>query len=115
MKARKRFWRVSPEGRLTTKRASRPFTLSASFVRSALRRDFGAIGNRVLYNLCAQNPRHSLPEAIGAKVLLIGRTYAAAIERRKNVDPKRAQRDFYPQDVVPVIRRSKIDQWFDAV
>jgi hypothetical protein len=83
-------------------------------VRAALRHDFDAIGNKVLYDLCTKHPRHRVPEAIGAKLLLIGRTYAAAIERRKNADPKRALRDFYRQDVVPVIRRSNIDQWFEA-
>lgn len=40
------------------------------------------LGNQVLYDVCRQNPDHTDEQAIIAKILLIGRTYAAAIERR---------------------------------
>ena len=41
------------------------------------------LGNSVLYNLCENNFDHSSDEKIIAKVWLIGRVYAAAIERRR--------------------------------
>jgi hypothetical protein len=42
------------------------------------------LGNQVLYSLCQDHPGHDHGDAIVAKVWLIGRSYAAAIERRKN-------------------------------
>jgi hypothetical protein len=38
-------------------------------------------GNEILYSMCRQNPFHDKPEIVTAKVWLIGRSYAAAIER----------------------------------
>jgi hypothetical protein len=40
--------------------------------------------NRVLYDLCRAYPAHNAESVVIAKMLLIGRTYSAAIERRKN-------------------------------
>ena len=42
------------------------------------------VGNEVLYELCTKHPRHAEIPAVIAKVWLIGRSYAAAIERRRN-------------------------------
>ena len=39
------------------------------------------LGNEMLYQLCRDYPDHKAPEVITAKVWLIGRSYAAAIER----------------------------------
>jgi hypothetical protein len=41
------------------------------------------LGNQVLYSLCQAHPRHDHSDAIVAKVWLIGRSYAAAIERER--------------------------------
>ena len=42
------------------------------------------VGNKVLYDLCRERPLHTDTQAVLAKIWLIGRAYAAAIERRKN-------------------------------
>jgi hypothetical protein len=41
-----------------------------------------ALGNSILYKMCSDYPRHDDIEQIRAKIWLIGRSYAAAIERR---------------------------------
>ncbi len=66
------------------------------------------LGNKVLYDLCSRHPAHRTDEEIIAKVWLIGRSYAAAIERRKN--KKDSSDDFYEEIVAPRIRQSKIDE-----
>ena len=43
------------------------------------------LANKTLYDLCSKHPNHKNNEEIIAKVWIIGRTYAAAIERRKEV------------------------------
>ena len=40
------------------------------------------LGNNILYKMCSDHPNHTDPEEIRAKIWLIGRSYAAAIERR---------------------------------
>lgn len=69
------------------------------------------LGNAALYELCARYPLHTDPREVIAKVWLIGRTYAAAIERR---DAGRAGSetlgdDFYIEDVGPRIVESDLD------
>ena len=55
--------------------------------------------NQFLYNLCAENPRHNDVDIIVGKLWIIGRCYAAAIERRRtNTDFKG---DFYYDIVAP--------------
>lgn len=67
------------------------------------------VGNEVLYKLCRTRPNHSNHEDVIAKVWLIGRSYAAAIERRKNkVD---LNDNFYVDTVAPAIAQSSIDSW----
>ena len=41
------------------------------------------LGNNILYKMCSDHPNHINDEEIRAKIWLIGRSYAAAIERRK--------------------------------
>jgi hypothetical protein len=67
------------------------------------------LGNQVLYSLCQNHPKHDLGEAIIAKVWLIGRSYAAAIERRKNAEE--TSDDFYEITVVDKIKKSNLDNW----
>jgi len=64
------------------------------------------LGNQVLYNLCQDYPRHDRGEEIIAKVWLIGRSYAAAIERhKKNVAI--TSDDFYETTVVKALKNNK--------
>lgn len=66
-------------------------------------------GNRILYDMCTKYPYHNKLDQIVAKVWLIGRSYAVAIERRKNA--KKTNDDFYTKIVGPEIFDSGIDQW----
>ncbi len=71
------------------------------------------LGNKMLYRLCQDYPDHKSPEVITAKIWLIGRSYAAAIERgrKKEQDVD----SFYESRVVPKIQRSHLDQHLDEV
>lgn len=64
-------------------------------------------GNGVLYKLCAENFYHIKDEKILAKVWLIGRAYAAAIERRRIKEANND--DFYIDKVVPAFKNSELD------
>ncbi len=55
--------------------------------------------NKILYDLCKYNPRHDDEHVIVAKVWLIGRSYAAAIERGR--DSSGSSEDFYYDVVAP--------------
>ena len=86
--------------------------ITRAFVESALRRQsVWDLGNEVLYRLCREHPGHRSEDAIVAKVWLIGRAYAAAIERRRDTETAKGD-DFYFKQVGPTIRRSNIDRWF---
>jgi hypothetical protein len=67
--------------------------------------------NRVLYDLCRKTPDHTAAEGVLAKILLIGRAYAAAIERRRNKDDNHFNEDFYVDTVAPAILASDVDTW----
>jgi hypothetical protein len=67
------------------------------------------VGNDVLYDLCCTRPGHAKAEDVIAKIWLIGRSYAAAIERRKG--KSEANDDFYVDVVAPMIVNSQIDTW----
>ena len=71
------------------------------------------LGNKFLYELCAEYPDHKQDNVIIAKAWLIGRAYAAALERRKKVDAKGDA--FYVGKLAPQIRNSEIDDWFGAL
>jgi hypothetical protein len=70
------------------------------------------LGNSVLYDLCRNHFTHKNDSEIIAKIWLIGRSYAAAIERRKNKD-QNINDDFYITTVAPKIRKSGIDIWIE--
>lgn len=70
------------------------------------------LANKVLYDLCSKHPFHNKDDEIIAKVWLIGRSYSAAIERRKNKREGSNGGGFYEKEVGPKIRRSEIDKWF---
>src|ERR1700730_17268977 len=81
-------------------------------VDRAKKRSPWALGNEVLYDLCREHPLHTKTEVVIAKMLLIGRVYAAAIERRKP-DLSKPSDDFYVQRVAPSIIGSSLDAWIE--
>ena len=52
-------------------------------------------GNDILYEMCRNYPEHKRADVIVGKLWLIGRAYAAAIERRKDPKEEKATDDFY--------------------
>src|SRR5438045_4112181 len=81
-------------------------------VDRAKKRSPWSLGNEVLYDLCREHPLHTTKEVVIAKILLIGRVYAAAIERRRP-DLSSPSDDFYLQRVVPGIIGSPLDSWIN--
>jgi len=73
------------------------------------------LGNQVLYDLCSEHPFHKTQQEILAKVWLIGRTYAAALERRKNKDLDATGDLFYEDKAAPEIMASPIDAWLELL
>jgi len=70
-------------------------------------------GNSIHYELCNENFEHKDSDKIIAKVWLIGRSYAAAIERRKNkID---INDNFYINSVAPAFQNSKLDNSLNAI
>jgi len=65
--------------------------------------------NTVLYEYCAGHPHHTETSQVLAKIVLIGRSYSAALERRKGRKP--ISGDFYIDHAVPAIVESGLDQW----
>ena len=69
------------------------------------------LGNEVLYSLCADYPAHTEPEVIVAKLWLIGRAYAAPIERGRPMPGGLKNEGFYTGRVVPMVLSSPVDSW----
>ena len=67
-------------------------------IDKAKKREGLDIGNDVLYQMCEKYPSHTNEEEIIGKIWLIGRSYAAAIERAK-------QPVSYPKHVGPIIKK----------
>lgn len=61
--------------------------------------------------MCSRLPLHKNDDEILAKILLIGRSYAAAIERRRSKKNGQSNSQFYLEHVAPSIRKSSIDLW----
>jgi len=71
------------------------------------------LGNKMLYQLCRNYPDHKAPEVIVAKVWLIGRSYAAGIERGRK---RKGDGDsFYESMVAPKIQASYLDEYLGRV
>lgn len=81
-------------------------------IEKSRQRNVWTLGKQVLYDLCAEYPDHTKDEEIIAKIWLIGRSHAAAVERRrKSKDREHVPSDvFYRDFVAPAIRQSKIDE-----
>ena len=69
--------------------------------------------NSVLYDLCRKHPAHIDTGEVLAKIMLIGRSHAAAIERRRTKTRKQKNDRFYLSTVAPKIMQSHIDVWLD--
>ncbi len=83
--------------------------LSPAEIRAVKGQSVWDFPNKVLYDLCEQHPRHTRDDEIIAKIWLIGRSYAASIERRRNA--KYTGDGFYDGEVAPALRTSGIDGW----
>lgn len=88
--------------------------ITIKFVRRAIADGTWDLGNQSLYDLCRKHPDHRRDDEVLAKVWLIGRSYAASIERRRNARDTLGD-DFYRDVVAPTIRRSGIDRWFASL
>ena len=81
--------------------------ITKSDIEAARENSVWELGNRTLYDLCRNHPEHKKIAEIIAKVWLIGRSYAASIERRRNAD--QFGDGFYEATVAPTIKESGID------
>ncbi|WP_144030686.1 hypothetical protein [Bradyrhizobium japonicum] len=70
-----------------------------------------SLTNEILYRLCREHPYHTDEQVILAKLNIIGRVYATAIERRKVVSPGETNDKFYLERVAPAIMKSGLDKW----
>ena len=87
--------------------------LTAAFIETACSSSPWDLGNEVLYSLCRKHPTHTNHAAVIAKVWLIGRSYAASIERGR--DKPEENDDFYVDRVAPEVAASAIDQWLQQL
>lgn len=81
-------------------------------IDEALASTMDNLGNDVLYRLCSEHPHHKEDQSVFAKIWLIGRAYAAAIERRKEI-VKGLEGDNFFKNAVSQIKSSDIDRWFE--
>jgi len=83
--------------------------LSLSQIDKAMQNNVWHFSNEILYNMCKENFEHKKDEHILAKILFIGRIYAAAIERRKTKNND-INDNFYIDTVAPKFKESNIDE-----
>lgn len=79
-----------------------------SMLKTAKEPNAWDFANSILYKLCSDNPNHKNNDTILAKIWLIGRSYAAAIERRKKSEDD-INDDFYIKKVVPRLKDKNLD------
>ena len=81
------------------------------------------ISNQILYNMCQQYPSNKDHQSILAKTLIIGRTYAVTIERRRvkndiessHPAAKIINDDFYVNHVVPIFQGLELDHYINEI
>ncbi len=75
-----------------------------------------SFSDRILYRMCEEKPEHKEEDVVKGKILLIGRTYAAAIERRKDIGNYKGD-DFYNDVVGPKMKKigEKLDVRLDKL
>jgi len=71
------------------------------------------LGNRILYNMVNQYPGNKDYNQIVAKMWIIGRTYAAAVERRPNKEETPGE--FYYDYVAPTIANGRLDRMIKRI
>jgi hypothetical protein len=79
----------------------------------ALKESLWDLGNQWLYSLCQTYPKYDIDSVIIAKIWLIGRSYASAIERR--LKAQETSDEFYENKVAKAIRRSGLDRWLASL
>src|SRR5690606_15859079 len=89
---------------------------SKESVIEARNRNNWSLGNDVLYRLCKEYPLHTESEIV-SKFWLIGRTYSAAVDRRRASEekPLSKKENFYEHRLVPAVRNADFDTAFKAV
>jgi len=73
-------------------------------VKTAVEGSDWDLGNKIRYDMCRKYPSHKKKSEILAKVWLIGRSYFAAIERRKNIEKKFDGDTYYLEKVAPGLK-----------
>ena len=89
------------------------YTITSDDIEAVHKPSVWDVGNQILYDMCTRYPGHTRSDEIIAKIWLIGRTYAASIERRKNADLNND--DFYELTVAPEMKMEPIDSWLAAI
>ena len=92
--------------------------LTAKLMQRTLSKDDPwSIGNQVLYDLCRRYPYHAVDAEIVAKIWLIGRAYAASIERGRGeaADSGLSNDRFYTEAVPKALRKSGLDEKLKAL
>lgn len=79
-------------------------------VIKATRKNIWDFSNEILYKLCNDNFEHRMTDKVLAKIWIIGRTYAATIERRKKKRRSQSNYNFAKETVAPVVIKSRIDK-----
>lgn len=73
-------------------------------------KDLWSGANYFLYKLCEKSPKHEHEQEVFMKLILIGRTYAASIERRKTKVKGESTEFFFREKVIPVLMESDLDK-----
>jgi hypothetical protein len=81
--------------------------INKELIDACLKSNVWDLGNKVLYNLCSAHFTHDTDERILAKVWLIGRAYAVAVERRRNKEG--INDSFYIDQIAPAFKSSELD------
>ncbi|WP_315745472.1 MULTISPECIES: hypothetical protein [unclassified Bradyrhizobium] len=69
--------------------------------------------NTILYNLCRDHPEHKQVDVIISKLMIVGRVYAAQLERRRNAGEEST--DTFYVKVAEGLIRSDIDEWLRSL
>jgi hypothetical protein len=100
-------------GRVKVNRKMRRMMITQGMVSTACAGGEWDFGNKVLYDLCRRYPRHINSSEVIAKIWLIGRGYAAALERVR--ERRDGISDFYLDVVAPEIIAAEIDNWLQPL
>lgn len=76
---------------------------------------YGNIGNKMLYDLCKKYPNHNTADEIHAKIWLIGRSYAASVERRSKSNDRNINDDFYDYVIRELIKFNETEKFDDKL